>query len=32
VLWGAGSETELRDAGAAALVSSPDEIPALIGL
>ncbi|MDE3133262.1 MAG: HAD-IA family hydrolase [Acidobacteriota bacterium] len=32
VLWGAGSEQELRDAGAAALVSSPDEIPPLLGL
>jgi phosphoglycolate phosphatase len=32
VLWGAGSEQELREAGAAALVSAPDEIPALLGL
>ena len=32
VLWGAGSEEELRDAGAAALVSSPDEIPPLLEL
>jgi phosphoglycolate phosphatase len=32
VRWGIGSEQELRDAGAAALVNSPDEIPALIGL
>ncbi len=32
VLWGAGSEQELRDTGAAALVSRPDEIPPLIGL
>jgi phosphoglycolate phosphatase len=32
VLWGAGSEQELREAGAWRLVSSPDEIPPLIGL
>ena len=32
VLWGAGSEEELREAGAAAIVSSPDEIPPLLGL
>lgn len=32
VLWGAGSEAELRDAGAAALVSTPEEIPPLLGL
>ncbi|HEX3616580.1 MAG TPA: HAD hydrolase-like protein [Solirubrobacteraceae bacterium] len=32
VLWGAGSEQELRAAGAWRLVSSPDEIPPLIGL
>lgn len=32
VLWGAGSELELREAGAAALVSAPDEIPPLLGL
>jgi phosphoglycolate phosphatase len=32
VLWGAGSEQELREAGAWQLVSSPDEIPPLIGL
>ncbi len=32
VLWGAGSEAELRAAGAAALVSTPDEIPPLLGL
>lgn len=32
VLWGAGSKAELRDAGAWKLVSSPDEIPALLGL
>ena len=32
VLWGAGSEQELRDAGAAALVSAPDEIPPLLGM
>jgi len=31
VLWGAGSEQELRDAGAWELVSSPSEIPPLIG-
>ena len=32
VLWGAGSEQELRDAGAWRIVSSPDQIPPLIGL
>jgi phosphoglycolate phosphatase len=32
VLWGAGSEQELRDAGAAAIVAVPDEIPPLLGL
>ncbi len=32
VLWGAGSEQELRDAGAAAIVSAPHEIPPLLGL
>ncbi len=32
VLWGAGSEQELRETGAAALVSTPDEIPPLLGL
>jgi phosphoglycolate phosphatase len=32
VLWGAGSEQELREAGAWEIVSSPDEIPPLIGL
>jgi phosphoglycolate phosphatase len=32
VLWGAGSEQELLEAGAAALVSAPDEIPPLLGL
>ncbi len=32
VLWGAGSEQELREAGAAALVATPDEIPPLLGL
>lgn len=32
VLWGAGSEQELLDAGAAALVTVPDEIPPLLGL
>ena len=32
VLWGAGSEQELRAAGAAALVAAPDEIPLLLGL
>ena len=32
VLWGAGSEQELRDAGAAALVGRPDEIPPLLAL
>ena len=32
VLWGAGSEEELREAGAAALVAAPAEIPPLLGL
>ncbi len=32
VLWGAGSERELREAGAAALVSRPNEIPPLLDL
>jgi phosphoglycolate phosphatase len=32
VLWGAGSEQELRGAGAWEIVSSPDEIPPLLGL
>lgn len=32
VLWGAGSEQELRAAGAAAIVAAPDEIPPLLGL
>lgn len=32
VLWGAGSEAELRAAGAAALAAAPHEIPALLGL
>jgi phosphoglycolate phosphatase len=32
VLWGAGSEAELHEAGAAAIVSSPDQIPPLLGL
>jgi phosphoglycolate phosphatase len=32
VLWGAGSETELRDAGADAIVAAPDEIPPLLEL
>ena len=32
VLWGAGSEQELRDAGAEWLVASPAEIPPLVGL
>ena len=32
VLWGAGSEQELSEAGAAALVAAPDEIPPLLGL
>lgn len=31
VLWGAGSEQELREAGAAAIVAAPDEIPPLLG-
>jgi phosphoglycolate phosphatase len=32
VLWGVGGERELREAGAAALVRAPSEIPPLIGL
>jgi phosphoglycolate phosphatase len=32
VLWGAGTESELREAGAAAIVSAPAEIPPLLGL
>jgi phosphoglycolate phosphatase len=32
VLWGAGSEQELRESGAAAIVAAPDEIPALLGV
>ena len=32
VLWGAGSEQELREAGAAAIVAAPDEIPPLLAL
>jgi phosphoglycolate phosphatase len=32
VLWGVGGERELREAGAAALVSAPAEIPGLLGL
>jgi len=32
VLWGEGSEAELRDAGARWIVSRPDEIPGLLGL
>jgi phosphoglycolate phosphatase len=32
VLWGAGSQQELREAGAAALVHRPDEIPPLLAL
>ncbi len=32
VLWGVGSEAELRAAGAAALVASPGALPALLGL
>jgi phosphoglycolate phosphatase len=32
VLWGAGGEAELHEAGAAAIVSSPDQIPPLLGL
>jgi phosphoglycolate phosphatase len=32
VLWGVGSEQELRDAGAAALVATPAEIPTLLNL
>jgi phosphoglycolate phosphatase len=31
VLWGAGSEQELREAGAEWLVSTPDEIPPILG-
>jgi len=31
VLWGIGSEQELREAGAAALVSAPEELPELLG-
>jgi phosphoglycolate phosphatase len=31
VLWGIGSEQELREAGAAALAAAPDELPALVG-
>jgi phosphoglycolate phosphatase len=32
VLWGVGSEQELRDAGVAALVAAPAEIPPLLNL
>jgi phosphoglycolate phosphatase len=32
VLWGVGSEQELREAGAVALVATPAEIPPLLGL
>jgi phosphoglycolate phosphatase len=32
VLWGSGSESELHDAGAAAIVAAPSEIPPLLGL
>lgn len=32
VLWGAGSEQELRDAGAAALAATPGQITELLGL
>ena len=32
VLWGAGSEQELHDAGAWEIVSAPAEIPPLLGL
>jgi phosphoglycolate phosphatase len=32
VLWGAGSEQELREAGAWRIVAAPDEIPPLLGL
>ncbi|MDE3130088.1 MAG: HAD hydrolase-like protein [Acidobacteriota bacterium] len=32
VLWGAGSEQELREAGATVLVAAPPEIPPLLGL
>lgn len=32
VLWGVGSERELREAGAAALASTPAELAALLGL
>jgi phosphoglycolate phosphatase len=31
VLWGIGSARELRDAGAAALIEAPAELPALLG-
>jgi phosphoglycolate phosphatase len=31
VLWGIGTEQELREAGAAALASAPAELPALLG-
>jgi phosphoglycolate phosphatase len=31
VLWGIGSEQELRDAGAAALARAPSELVALLG-
>jgi len=32
VLWGAGGEQELREAGAWRIVATPDEIPPLLGL
>jgi phosphoglycolate phosphatase len=32
VLWGVGTEQELRDAGAVALVATPAEIPSLLAL
>jgi phosphoglycolate phosphatase len=32
VLWGAGSEQELRDAGADWLVAKPEEIPPILGV
>jgi phosphoglycolate phosphatase len=32
VLWGSGSEQELREAGARWLAKTPDEIPGLLGL
>jgi phosphoglycolate phosphatase len=32
VLWGVGSEQELREAGAVALVATPAEIPPLLDL